>query len=122
MNKEQEILLGLAGSAVVCTLWRLWPGHTQFKAQLYKLTSPEEPEKSPLAFVEHYHWGLASIIVGQSIQKYANLAYGFGSGMILSEVFGEQPFGIGKSEYEVTGNFVLGTALGGALVLMYSAR
>lgn len=116
MDKQDQLLVGLGGSVATCLLWSAWPNSQQFKLQLYKLTDPEDPAKSPLAFLEHYHWGLASLIVGQFAGKHANLANGFGVGMIGSEFFGDHPFGVGKTEYEVKGNITTGAVLLGTLL------
>lgn len=116
MKKEHLFLIGLGGSIVTNVLWKAWPEHENFKKTLYKLTSPEDLEKSPLAFLEHYHWGLASLCGGVAFH---NLALdGFGVGMIASEALGEQPFGIGKTEYEIKGNVATGTILSGILLAL----
>lgn len=120
MNTEEQFLLGLGASVATCVLWKAWPNSEQFKLTLYKMTSIEEPEKSPLAFIEHWHWGLASLIVGQLTKS--NVANGFGVGMIASELFGEHPFGIGKTEYEIKGNITLGVIEGGSLLYLYAKK
>ena len=114
MKKEELFFIGLGGSILANILWKAWPEHENFKKAVYKLTSPEDLEKSPLAFLEHYHWGLASLCGGVAFN---NLSLdGFGVGMVASEAVGNQPFGIGKSEYEVKGNIAVGTVLSGILL------
>jgi hypothetical protein len=82
-------------------------------------TSPTgEVQKSPLAFIEHYHWGLASMISARCVGKYAPLLDGFGAGMIASELAGDHPFGLGKSKEETTGNVILGGILTGMLLTL----
>jgi len=118
MNKTDYVLVGLGASVVTNVAWNLYPERQKFKLQLYKLTSPEEPEKSPLAFVEHYHWGLVSLCVGRLVPKYSGIFDGFGLGMIASELVEPNPFGIGKTEYEVRGNVILASVLGSVLLLL----
>jgi len=89
---------GVSSAIVLLKLWDNWEGHADFKAKL---------EQSPLAFIEHYHWGLASLIVGGPFFN------GVGAVLAGSEFFGENPFGIGKSEGEVRGNLFLTFLLAG---------
>lgn len=116
MKKEHLFLAGLGGSIVASVLWKLWPSSSAFKLGLYKMTSLEDPEKSPLAFMEHYHYGLASLTAGRVYARHAPILDGFGVGLIITEALGDHPFGIGKSEYEVKGNITVASILSGILL------
>jgi len=114
---DDKFLLGVGGAAGACITWNLIPGHEQFRLSVLEATSADGLETSPLAFIEHYHFGLASIIAGRlSSKKYSPYLYGFGAGMVGSELFQENPFGIGKSPEEMRGNVALAILLG-ALIL-----
>ena len=115
---DNKFLMGLVGATGANIAWNMIPGNEQFTMQLKKMTSVTGlAEKSPLAFIEHHHYGLASIIAGLlSPKKYSPYLYGFGTGMISSELFQNNPFGIGKTEQEVQGNMAL-TIILGALLL-----
>jgi len=119
---EGKFGIGAITSIALNYAWLSWPESRKFKLELLRLTTPVEgePEKSPLAFLEHYHFGLLSIIIGKIINsKLSPYLYGFGSGLIFSEVLGDHPFGIGKSEYEVRGNIILGSILFGLLLAVW---
>ena len=120
--KKEEFLIGLGGSIIGSILWDAWPESKAFKLDFYKLTSPEEPEKSPLRFVEHYHWGLACLIGGNVFSQQAAVLYGVGTGLIMSEALGDKPFGIGKSQYEIDGNVTLGLILAGMFLVSLGAK
>lgn len=118
MDKESEALIGVGSSVLVSAAWNLYPNREAFKLPLFKLSSfTGEPEKSPLAFLEHYHYGLASLISARTFKKYSAYLDGFGLGMILSEFFQNNPFGLGKTLYELTGNLSL--TIGLLAVLLY---
>lgn len=73
--------------------------------------------KSPLAFLEHHHWGLACLIVGRKAHsRLSDFMYGLGLALIALELTQENPFGLGKSDYEVTGNAALTIILVGVLL------
>ena len=110
MENSTKALIGVGASAVVAGAWELYPNK-----QAYRLAIT----KSPLAFVEHYHWGLASIIVARYTKKYQYYLDGLGVGLIASEAVHPQPFGIiGKTVPELIGNLCLTTVLG---VILYGS-
>lgn len=121
MNDSVKLFAGLGASLIANVAWNSWPGHEAFRLKALSLTSPTgEVEKSPLAFIEHYHWGLASLIAGRYAGEYHALFDGFGLGMIASEAGSANPFGYGKTEWEVKGNVVLGCLLTGLLMVVVS--
>jgi hypothetical protein len=95
-----KFAMGVGLSASASYVWTLIPNSNNFAY-------------SPLAFIEHYHWGLASFVVGKNVKKYSSYLNGFGMGMIVVEAASPQPFGVGKPPEQVIG----GIALGGVLVL-----
>ncbi len=103
MENTTKALIGVGASGVVAGAWELYPNK-----QAYKLAV----SKSPLAFIEHYHFGLASIIVAQYTKRYQYYLDGFGVGLIASEIVHTQPFGVGKSVPEMIGNLCLTVVLG----------
>ena len=103
MENSTKALIGVGASAVVAGAWELYPNK-----QYYRLAI----SKSPLAFIEHHHWGLASIIVARYTKKYQPYLDGFGVGLIASETVQSEPFGIGKTVPELIGNLCLTTILG----------
>lgn len=104
---ENDILAsaGAASALATVALWENWEGHTQFRAQL---------EASPLSFIEHYHWGMASLLVGGPFFT------GVGAVLIGSELFGATPFGIGKPEEETRGNLAVAAVLAGLLLAKHA--
>jgi len=118
---EKEFAIGSAIALGINYAWISWPESKKFKIELMRLTSIDgEPEKSPLAFLEHYHWGLISLIAGKILRnELSPYLYGIGSTLIFLEILGENPFGIGKSEYEVRGNIILGSILFGILLAVW---
>jgi hypothetical protein len=115
--------VGIGASILVNVAWGSWPGSKAFKLKALAATSPTgEPQKSPLAFIEHYHWGLASMILARYAGEYSALLDGFGIGMVASELAGDHPFGIGKSREEVTGNAILGSMLVGTLLCVLGLK
>jgi hypothetical protein len=118
MDEKVKLLLGAGAAALANGAWNSWPGHEAFKLAALKATSlTGEPQKSPLAFVEHYHYGLASLIGARYAGKYAPFLDGFGIGMIGVEAGGKNPFGIGKTKAEVSGNVTLSCFLTGLLLV-----
>jgi len=114
---DDKFLLGVGGAAGTCVAWNLVPGHEQFRMSALKATSTDGLETSPLAFIEHYHFGLASILATRfSSKKHSPYLYGFGAGMVGSELFQEKPFGVGKTPQEVQGNVALTMLLGAVLL------
>jgi hypothetical protein len=98
--------------------WEQIPGHEQFAMQLKTVASAAgDPETSPLAFLEHYHYGLLSFLIGKNNEKYRDYLYGFGAAMVGSELLQNTPFGIGKTEYEMKGNILMGIILGSLLLI-----
>jgi hypothetical protein len=108
-------ILGLGGFSaglLIDSAWRSWPGHEAFRVRILGATSPTgEPEKSPLAFVEHYHYGLASLLLARRVKPASPILGGFGAAMFASELSSPNPFGIGKSGWEVAGNVALSSLL-----------
>jgi len=109
MDSKTNFVVGLGGSAVAEIVWQAIPAHSQFKISL-------QPETSPLAFIEHYHVGLGSILASKFTEKYSKVLQGFGAGFIILEAMQQQPFGYGKSAEQVIGNLTL-TGILGLLIL-----
>lgn len=87
MPETKKLLIGLGASAVTCATWQAIPTSNQYKLSL---------AQSPLSFLEHYHWGLVSIILARYTKNAKTYLDGFGTGLIVAEASGPQPFGIGK--------------------------
>jgi hypothetical protein len=120
MDEKGKALAGVVTAAIACAGWQLYPNHEAFKLKLQKLTSlTEEPEKSPLAFLEHYHYGLTSLIIGRLLKQYSAFLDGFGLVMILSELTHAKPFGIGKTPTETIGNLGLSGVLTSLLLMTF---
>jgi len=126
MTNWLKIIAGAGIAMGAMAAWNAWPKHTEFRAKALTLTSlTGEPEKSPLAFIEHYHLGLLGLTFGRMAStptKYygispedAPIFYGLGAALVASELTGTNPFGIGKTPYETAGNVALGLALLGLL-------
>jgi len=114
MKKEYAFTIG-AGTAVVGdAIWRSIPGTGAFAVP------PES--KNVLSFVEHYHWGLVSLIAASRIKKYSMFLNGIGAGMIMTEAASSTPFGYGKSAYELQGSIALASFLGGLLLISYGSK
>ena len=122
-----KLIAGIGIGMGAMAAWNAWPHHTEFKAKALSLTSPpEEPEKSPLAFIEHYHLGLLGLTLGRMAStptKYpaispddAPIFYGLGASLVASELIGENPFGTEKTPFETAGNVALGLTLLGFLL------
>jgi hypothetical protein len=117
MSERIKLIAGLGASVLANAAWVSWPQHEAFKLKVLKATSLAEPEKSPLAFVEHYHWGLASLVLARYAGRYSGFLDGFGVGMVAIEASSDKPFGYGKTAWEVRGNLALGSLLSGLLIL-----
>ena len=83
MKNTAKMLVGLAGAAGAAYAWERYPGKDTFKLA----------ETNPLAFLEHYHIGLISMIVARQTTKYAPYLDGLGVGLIISEASQPEPFG-----------------------------
>lgn len=119
---DNRFLIGAGAAAGTSIIWDRIPGHEAFVVTVKSMTSPTgEPEKSPLAFLEHYHYGMASILAGRMLPEYAPYLYGFGAGLIGSEIFQDHPFGIGKTPQEERGNLAMAILLGSLLVMTYGS-
>ena len=103
-DKLVEGMVGAASAVIANTVWESWPGKSAFAAKAVE-------EKSPLAFVEHYHLGMALLAVRKA------LATGAGLMLVGSELTQNNPFGIGKSEWEVKGNLTLTMILSSILLI-----
>ena len=90
---EQGALAGLALEG----LWELYPGKHLFQV-----------EQNPLAFLEHYHWGMGFILADKALNL-RGFGKGAGAVFILSEFLHANPFGIGKDPSLENGN--VGTAM-----------
>lgn len=108
-GKEAKFATGVAGSIVATGMWMAYPDAQKFEAKL-------EEEKSPLVAIKHYHWGMLAASIGHP------LADGLGTGLIASEFWQENPFGLGKSIEELKGNITLTTILGGILLISKTLR
>jgi hypothetical protein len=117
MSERIKLLGGLGASVLANAVWVTWPEHESFRLKVLKATSLAEPEKSPLAFVEHYHWGLASLVLARYAGRYSGFFDGFGVGMVAIEASSDKPFGFGKTPWEVRGNLILGGLLSGLLIV-----
>ena len=89
MKNTAKMLVGLAGAAGAAYAWERYPGKDAFKLA----------ETNPLAFMEHYHTGLISMIVARHAGKYAPILDGFGAGLIISEAGQPEPFGWNKPTF-----------------------
>ena len=117
MRKEYKAVIGGAAAIAVDVVWNRIPGHERFKYKALQATSPTgEPEKSPLAFIEHYQYGLIALTASNLLHRNSYLD-GFGVTLIGSEFLGDQPFGVGKTTQEVTGNLILGSILAGLFLV-----
>lgn len=107
MVEYKKVLAGVGASAVVSLVWEACPDKSQYR--LAKLAG------SPLAFLEHYHWGLASLIVGRYAKQHSPYFDGLGAGLIVLECGQADPFGVGKPTFGAS--TALGIALGTVLLL-----
>jgi len=109
-SDTRNFALGVGSSLAATFVWELLPVHTQYKlAQL---------EGNPLAFVEHYHFGLASMIIAPHAKGAKPYLNGLGGGLIVAEATQENPFGVGKPTFGAS--TALGMALTAILALSYA--
>lgn len=104
MQKWGKFAMGAGLSATASYVWTLVPGNNTFAY-------------NPLAFIEHYHWGLASMVAAKRLKRakpYKSYLNGFGVGMVVIEAASPQPFAIGKPVEQ----FVPSVLLGAGLVLL----
>lgn len=97
-----KFAIGVGLSATASFVWTLIPNSQSFESS------------SPLAFIEHYHWGLASMVVAKHVRKakpYKQYLNGFGAGLIVVEAVGSQPFAIGKPPEQFYPSLALGAGL-----------
>ena len=106
-------MVGVASAIATDVAWRLYPDNAKFKLKLTE-------EKSPLAFLEHYHYGLVSLSIGRCWKQYSSFFDGFGGIMMMLEAFQTQPFGIGKTSWEKKGNVQTTSFLIGVLLASIS--
>lgn len=114
MDDYTGVVVGVAGATIANVAWEAWPGSEIFHYRAVQA-------KSPLAYIEHYHIGLLLTLADRLIDL-KGVGYGAGAVMVTSELFQENPFGIGKSEEEVRGNLILGSILGGLLIIAFNMK
>jgi len=107
MSEGLQLNLGLAAGISSTWWWTLFPNW-----QIYA----QQAERSPLAFIEHYHYGLALLLAAPHSKKYSTFLNALGAGLIMSELFQDHPFGAGRAPEEVEANLGLTSVLGGALL------
>lgn len=105
-NKVLQYTAGIVAGGVACGVWKTVPA---IQVLDNKIT-------------EHYHWGWASILLGASVPKIGNYAYGFGSALIIGEAVDEYPFGIGKPPEEVRGNLFATLILSGLTLTVLAGK
>ncbi len=113
---KKEYAIG-AGSAIMGdTIWRNIPGTGSFAV-------PPEG-KNALSFMEHYHWGIISLLAASRIKNRSASMFlnGVGAGLIMTEAASSTPFGYGKSAYELQGGIALASFLGGLLLISYGDK
>ena len=108
MPDTKKIFVGLGASAVASVAWEVMPTSNQYKLAL---------AESPLAFLEHYHFGIASLIVARHTKKATPYLDGFGAGLIVAESAQTNPFGIGKPTFGAS--TALGIVLTAILALSF---
>lgn len=108
MPTTNKFLIGLGASAVTSMVWQAVPTSDQYKLAL---------TQSPLAFIEHYHFGLAILIAGRSFKRATPYFNGFGAGLIVAECAQSNPFGVGKPTFG--SSVALGIALTAILALTF---
>lgn len=108
MKNTAKFVMGLGLSATASLVWTQMPNSNTFAY-------------SPLAFFEHYHWGLASMIIAKDLKlakPYKPYLNGFGAGMVVIEAVSTQPFGIGKPPEQSVPSVFLGAGLLATLALL----
>ncbi len=106
MDNSTKTIIGAGVGTTVILAWELYP-----QKNIYKL----DPTVSPLAFLEHSHWGMVSLIAATQTQKYKPYLNGVGAVLILSELVQNHPYGIGKSIPQELGNLATTALLGSIL-------
>lgn len=109
MDTTAKVLVGVAGAAATALVWELAPQKNEY--QIAKL------EGNPLAVMEHYHWGLISMIAARYTKKYQPYLDGFGVGLIVAEAAQPEPFAINKPYFGAS--TAIGLLLTGVLVLSF---
>lgn len=103
MKNLGKTVAGIGAGLTASYVWTLVPANETFKLA-----------SNPLAFMEHYHWGLASMVVAKRVKRakrYKPYLNGFGAGLIAVEAFGSQPFAIGKPPEQFYPSAIIGTVL-----------
>lgn len=103
MKNAGKFAVGAGLSATASYVWTLVPANETFTLA-----------SNPLAFLEHYHVGLVSLIVAKKVKrakKYAPYLNGFGVGTIIIEGVGANPFAVGKPLEQVFPSTILGAGL-----------
>ena len=108
MDNSTKTIIGAGAATTVIVAWEFYP-----QKNIYRL----DPTTSPLAFLEHYHFGIGSLIVGRVVKKYRPYLYGFGGALIIAESLQSNAFGIGKPTFGAS--TVLGLALTTVLALTF---
>ena len=106
MDNSTKIIVGAGAGVAVVVAWEFYP-----QKNIYKL----DTTISPLAFLEHQHWGMVSLIAATQTQKYKPYLNGIGAVLILSELIQDHPYGIGKSIPQELGNLAITALLGSIL-------
>jgi len=100
---------GLAMGAVVGfsadALWNAWPPHIYLAE-----------ERSPLAFIDHIHWGIASLIA-EKRTKLGGIGIGFGASLITLDFKYPDHF-VGRDPTEMAASNALTALL--TLLLVFS--
>lgn len=99
MKDSSKLFVGAAASIVLSAIWELIPTHSSYAAP------------SALAFLEHYHYGLASLLASKHVKGGKPYLQGFGIGMVAIESAEPNPFGIGKPPEQVVPNIALSATL-----------
>lgn len=103
MKNTAKFVMGVGLSASASLVWTQIPGNNTFALA-----------SNPLAFIEHYHWGLGSMIVAKRVKRakpYKPYLNGFGVGMLVIEAVSTQPYAIGKPPEQFYPSLVLGAVL-----------
>lgn len=109
MKNLGKLAVGTGLSATASYVWTLIPYSNTFALA-----------SNPLAFIEHYHWGLASMIVAKRLKRakpYKPYLNGFGAGMLIIEAASPQPYAIGKPPEQFYPSVLIGVAELVALLL-----
>ena len=107
-NTEQLVTGLLAGLGVVLT-WEALP--PSFTSQFALNPNLAAVQQSSLAFIEHYHVGMAFTLTKDPVGQ------GLGLALIGSEFLQQNPFGIGK--LTISENIGVASVLAGLLAVRY---